>query len=347
MKLCVGKVLADGAKAPECDPAAQETRRTPIASNLEYGAATAFNSTALNFLMNMLKIFKNDFMLMKAIQELKKYTSSDEKKAKSTIFKLDDVKPVNVPSLLFARSAQKPVTLKDGTTHTISDLILDKNIELLDCIKEIELLSMLDLPAKYEKLNEQNRIYVWNTINKLLMSASMVVMVEHDNMGCVDDLISGVFKKGKKLAMSSGGRMSSKDAAHVISMDKDIQNATKKLMRCVNVSQEAGEDIERQEQVREDNEVTKTVDKICASDMTEYIREATGKTIDLMGLSDENGDVDVSEDGISKITSALMARQMAGGIPRTTPREDAMRDRLRQKLAERKRRAAGVNPHAE
>lgn len=339
MKLCVGKVLADGAKVPECDPVAQETRKTPIASNIEYGAAAAFNSTAMNFLMNMLKIFKNDFMLMKTIQELKKYTSTDEKKAESVMFKLENVKPVNVPSLLFARSVQKVVTLRDGSQHSISDLIIDKNIELLDCVKEVELLSMLDLPVKYEKLNEQNRTYVWNTINKLLMSASMVVMVEHDNMGCVDDLISGVFKKGKKLAMSTGGRMGAKDAAHLISMDKDVQNASKKLMRCMNVAQGAEADIERQEQVKEDNEVTQTVDKICASDMTEYIKEATGKTIDLMGLADENGNMDMSEEGISKLTNALMARQVAGNIPRSSPREDAIRERLRQKLAERKKRA--------
>lgn len=342
MKSAVTRILGAGANAAQCDPVKQEERRGQMSSNVEYGAATAFNATAMNFLTNMLKLFKGDVLILKMIQELHKHMGNKHGMLSKGM--PSNVKPVNVPALLFARQTTQVLTLPSGESKTISDLIMDKNEYLAVGDYNVKLLNMLNFKDKYKMLNEKNKEYVWTTLNKLLMSSAMVVMIEHDSMSAVDDLICAVMKKSKTIAKSSGGRMDVKRASQMIATDKDIQKVSKQVLKSAmagdeNLSQPSG----ASSSSGAASASSESPQKISSEQMGEYIAQVTGKTVDVTGLADKDGMIDMSDSGMERMMSMLSA-QGANCVRKETAKEAVTRERLKKKLLQRQLEKNAATP---
>ena len=332
MKSAVTRILGAGANAPQCDPVKQEQRKGQMSSNVEYGAATAFNATAMNFLTNMLKLFKGDVLILKMIQELHKHMGNKHGMLSKGM--PSNVKPVNVPALLFARQTTQVLELPSGESKTISDLIMDKNEYLAVGDYNVKLLNMLNFKDKYKLLNEKNKEYVWTTLNKLLMSSAMVVMIEHDSMSAVDDLICAVMKKSKTIAKSSGGRMDVKKASQMIATDRDIQKVSKQVLK----SAMAGdENVSQKTTSGATDAATAASDasqKISSEQMGEYIAQVTGKTVDVTGLADKDGMIDMTDAGMERMMN-MLSSQGANCVRKETAKEAVTRERLKKKLLQR------------
>jgi hypothetical protein len=342
MKSAVTRILGAGANAAQCDPVKQEERKGQMSSNVEYGAATAFNATAMNFLTNMLKLFKGDVLILKMIQELHKHMGNKHGMLSKGM--PSNVKPVNVPALLFARQTTQVLTLPSGESKTISDLIMDKNEYLAVGDYNVKLLNMLNFKDKYKMLNEKNKEYVWTTLNKLLMSSAMVVMIEHDSMSAVDDLICAVMKKSKTIAKSSGGRMDVKRASQMIATDKDIQKVSKQVLKSAmagdeNLSQPSG----ASSSSGAASASSEASQKISSEQMGEYIAQVTGKTVDVTGLADKDGMIDMSDSGMERMMSMLSA-QGANCVRKETAKEAVTRERLKKKLLQRQLEKNAATP---
>lgn len=330
MKCCVDRIMTTGLKSRECDPDYQENRPSGMASGMEHGMAASFNALARSFLVNMLKIFKGDILIMKMLQELQKHMHNEHSIMSSEHMKKVD--PVNVPSLMFAKQISQTIKLPSGETKTIYDLIMDKNEYLAVGRYDVQMLNMFNFRDKYKKLNEKNKTYVWNTLNKLVLTASAVVMVENDKMGAVDDLIGAVVKKSKNLAVSSGGRLDMRKASQIISSDKEIQKVSKSIIK--STTQDEGTDgVDRC--TSSSTETSKKREKLSCADMQKYLMEMTGKTVDIAGLAGPDGMIDISDEGITTMMSNLSSKG-AGALNKESARAANTRERLRAKLERRR-----------
>jgi hypothetical protein len=343
-------IIRHAATSELCDPDKQEERKDKISSNVNFGAAVAFNNTTLTFLSNLGKLFPNDIKIPVAMRLIKNYMrkdlTSDTQHVTGKNEKKDDKekpKPVNIPALLFANHLGKVINLPNNTQSTILTLITDNNELLIDASEQIPLLSDIDIKSKYEVLSKQNKDWVWQTLNQLAMTAAMVSMIEHDRMGYVDDLCNATITKAKKIAKTSHGKMSLKDAGNLISADKDIQKISKKIL---------GSDMCKKEGLADglpelngkDGKDTKEEkgSKINAKNMEEYLKETTGKAINISCLADSNGDIDLSDKAIGEMMGKLYqnAEKMRSG---SSAKEDAMKDHLRQVLKKRKEKTGNAN----
>ncbi|MDD5754096.1 MAG: hypothetical protein PHN45_05015 [Methylococcales bacterium] len=327
MNTCMDRVLKAGSESVECDPEMQQRRQSTMSSRLDAGSAAAFNATAMNFLTNIGKLFPTDAVIMKMKQELQVHmhnrTGTFSKEMMKDI--PEDTKPVNIPALAFARQVTQEVLMPDGSKKTIANLIQDKDEYLATANYNVELLRVMNFKTKYAALNATNREYVWKTLNKLLMAASMVVMVEHDHLGAVDDLIGSVLKKSKTISQSSGGRLDIRKASQMIAMDKNVRAASKRVVSGA---------LEGDENVKKSDTPASEPQKISSEQLGEYISEMTGKAIDVAGLADRDGMVDLSDQGMERMMN-IMAAQGASAVHRGTAKEANMRDRLKKKIMQR------------
>ena len=236
-----------------------------------------------------------------------------------------------VPSRLFAQQISRVVSVSDTERKTVSSIMLDKDERLLQHCDQIHLLSALGLPAKYAELNAKNRAYVWKTLATLVMCASSVEMVEHDDLREVDELIGAVLKKSKSVAAKSGGRLDVKKAAQMVADDAAVRDVSKRLV----VHAAEGDSNAKDAHLDDGRSEREEAESIDAASLSSYIQEVTGKVVDVSGLAGEDGKVDLSEDGMKRLVNVLGAHgagSVGSGVRKGTAKEAALRDRLRARL---------------
>lgn len=379
MRGSITRIMDAGAQSAACDPQRQQERGDSISSGIKQGAAVSFNTTAFNFLSNMLKLFKGDILILKMIQELRKHMQNKHGLLSGSI---KNVEPVNIPALLFAQQSRQvlhvPVRVDDHTGETvcvdksIHDLIMEKNEYLTVGEYDMQLLNALDFKTKYAKLNAKNKGYVWKTLNKLLIASAAVIVIENDGLGAVDELVTKVVHKSKKISQASGGRMTLQQASQLIASDKDIKDASKRVMQ----GARRGDSVLERAAATRASSQTSSPPNLCAAqtlystsdhaqstavpasndenapndddgggeavlgdvmnahDFKQYIKEMTGKTVDVSGFADKDGLIHMDDEGLNKMMGA-MATQGSSCMNKDTARSNAIRDRLRAKLDQR------------
>lgn len=396
MRGSITRIMDAGAQSAACDPQRQQERGDSISSGIKQGAAVSFNTTAFNFLSNMLKIFKGDILILKMIQELRKHMQNKHGLLSGSI---KNVEPVNIPALLFAQQSRQvlhvPVRVDERTGDTvcvdksIHDLIMEKNEYLTVGEYDMQLLNALDFKTKYAKLNATNKEYVWKTLNKLLIASAAVIVIENDGLGAVDELVTKVVHKSKKISQASGGRMTLQQASQLIASDKDIKDASKRVMQGARRGDTV---LERAAATRASSQTSSSSTNTCgtqatsrtpdhvqslatpassdehvpavatacdddtaseavlgdvmnAHDFKQYIKEMTGKTVDVSGFADKDGLIHMDDEGLNKMMGA-MATQGSSCMNKDTARSNAIRDRLRTKLEQRRADSASSTSHA-
>lgn len=349
VKTCVDSVLhqAAASASKERSPAAASTTagKSSAAEAMERHTATAFNSTAVAFLRNMQRIFPDDVIVRQAKSEVETLAAG-----KRGIFAASLMPEVSdarlVPAKMFAQQISRSVELpavegatppQKAETKSISSAMLDRDERLLQHCDQIHLLKVLSLRDKYAQLNAKNRDYVWKTLAKLVMCASSVELVDHDDLREVDELVGAVLKKSRSVAAKSGGRLDVKKAAQMVADDAAVRDVSKRLV--IHAADGDSNGNNGNSSSAPSGGGGGEPESVDAAALASYIKEVTGKVVDVSGLAGADGSVDLSEAGMARLTNVLAghgAGAAGSGVRRETGKEAALRERLRARLEERR-----------
>jgi len=344
MGTCVNTILTEGNERMASCSAAAPAKKAPDgkAAKMKSACAMAFNTEASVFLKNMSSLFPEDMFIKQMLLELKMCMRGKLSSVLTVVAsKLPEgTDPVFVPALLFAQQVQQKIAMPDGTVSTITDLIKNKDETLITADYNVSLLKGMDFRDKYKKLNANNQEYVWKKLNSLVLNAAGVILVKYDNMGEVDDLINAVVHKGKQIASKSGGRVDIKTASKLVSTDKDVRKLSK---RVVEHAMEGDSNVSHKD---EQEQQPTEVQKMSVEDFGEYISGATGRMIDVTGLADREGMIDLSEAGVERIVTMMASQGVSNVVHKGTAKDAMIRKRLQQKLLMRQQQAAAAQSQA-